>query len=154
MIAMTDRSIPINLAGTDYELQFEAPDVEACENEMMIGYIFFFRTEGRVPVYLSLRLCKSLIHHGLRTADTRGDLHYVLPQTPTGALQAADLIKKAMQQDRNALLKIWEKAYEAFELDWFPKPTEGTPSPEKKEPASKNSHGTGSNQRNRTRTGS
>lgn len=119
-----DRSVPITLAGEDYQLRFEQDDVEACETELAIGYIFFFRVEGNIPVYLSLRLCKSLLHHGLKTQNKRGDLEYVFPQTAAGARLAGDLIQRHMQAGA-PLLGIWKTCRDAFELHWFGQPKDG-----------------------------
>lgn len=137
-------SVPITLLGKDYELQFDPLDVDACETEMMIGYVHFFRTEGNTPVYLSLRLCRSFLHHGLRTIDKRGNSEYVFPQTQSGAAEAAFMIKQAMQQDSRTLITIWEKSRDAYSTGWFA--PAGTEKKEKDpgEAESKNLPGTGS----------
>lgn len=144
-----DRSISITLAGKDYEFQFLPEDVEACETDLQMGYLHFFRVEDKIPIYLSLKFCRSIVHHGLKVKDAKGDLEYAFPQSPIGSKQAADLIKSAMQQDGKSMITVWVKAHDAYLLDWFEKPKEGDkPGPVQENP-SKNSHGTGSKRQNR-----
>lgn len=123
------RSVPIHLV-EDYEIEFEQDDVIACEDELKMGYIFFFRVEkvdGKsIPVMLSLKLLRPLIHHGLKTRNAKGEFEYVFPQTPAGAQQAGELIRK-FKQNGGSDIVIWEKCYEALK-DWFgePDPNEHT----------------------------
>ena len=138
-------SVPITF-DKDYELRFDPEDVEACEAEIKMGYVFFFRVENQTPLFLGLTLCKSLIHHGLKVKDSKGDLLYAIPQGPQGAKQAAQLIQQYTQRG-DPLIDIWMKCREAFELGWFAAPKEGAAAVPV--PTSKNSHGTGSNRRNR-----
>nr|WP_321349807.1 hypothetical protein [uncultured Methanoregula sp.] len=136
---MTVRSVPITL-GKDYDLRFEQEDMIACEEDLKMGYIFFFPTErinGQfIATTLSLKLCRTLIHHGLKIKDSTGDkFQYVFPQTPEGAKQAGDLIQNYLQND-GRLIEIWEKSHEAFS-DWRGKPKEGKKAVDP-EPTSKN----------------
>lgn len=125
---MTIRSVPITLGRKVYELRFEQDDMIACEDELKMGYIFFFPVEKIndkfIATTLSLKLCRTLVHHGLKRKDATGDKFlYVFPQTPNGATQAGDLIQQFIQDD-GQLIEIWEKCREAFS-DWKGKPKEG-----------------------------
>ena len=140
---MTVPSVKLTL-DREYELRFEQDDVIACEDEMKIGYIFFFRTEKMggyfIPVALSFKLLRSLIHRGLKLRDNRGDFVYALPQSSDGAKIAGNLIQKFKQRGGQDI-EIWEKCKLAFS-DWFETPKEGAqPQPFPQGDDGKNSHG-------------
>ena len=141
---MTVPSVRISL-DKSYELRFEQPDVVACEDDMNMGYLFFFRVEKMgtryVPVVLSLKLLRSLIHRGLRTRDMQNNLVYALPQNEEGKLAAGTLIQQ-FKQNVGQDIEIWELCRQAF-ADWFApaKPGEKPAIPEGD--AAKNSPGAG-----------
>jgi hypothetical protein len=109
----------------------------ACEADLMMGYIFFFRVDAGVPVSLSFTLFRSLIHRGLKVRNDQGNLIPAFPQTPQGAAMAGELIIEYIQSG-GAYVDLWNKCQEAFS-DWFKKPDDNA---EKKtpetEPTSKN----------------
>jgi hypothetical protein len=111
----------ITFSGMEYHLRFEQDDVIACENELRMGYTNFFRVEDHRPITLSLILCRTLIHHGLRTQTKRGELEYVFVQTPVGASEAGLLIQEHLLTG-GSLIEIWETCFDAFVQGWFGKP--------------------------------
>jgi hypothetical protein len=123
---MTVPSVKVTL-DKEYELRFEQDDVIACEDEMKMGYVFFFRVERLngilVPTVLSLRLLRTLVHHGLKLRDNRGDFIYALPQSAEGQKMAGDLIQQFKQAGGHDI-DLWEKCRLAF-ADWFATPKEG-----------------------------
>jgi hypothetical protein len=136
-------SVPITLNGKDYQLRFEQEDVMVCEAELRMGYIHFFRVEDNKAITLSLMLCRTLIHHGLKTKDKKGDLEYAFPQNEIGAKEAGELIQEHVRSG-GALMDVWVGCYDSFVQGWFPKPKPGTEKKEKSKPSdSKNSPGTG-----------
>jgi hypothetical protein len=136
-------SVPITLNGKDYHLRFEQEDVMACESELRMGYIHFFRVEDNKAVTLSLMLCRTLIHHGLKNKDKKGELEYTFSQNEIGAKEAGELIQEHIRAG-GSLMDIWGGCYDAFVQGWFPKPKPGDEKKEKSEPSdSKNSPGTG-----------
>lgn len=149
---MTARSVKVTL-DKEYDLRFEQDDVIACEDELKIGYVHFFKTteieEGRyIPTYLSLKLLRSLVHHGLKEKDNRGEFVYVLPQSSEGAKQAGNLIQQ-FKQKGGSDLDLWLKCRDAF-ADWFAAPDKSTaPKPAPAEGDIKNSPAGGSNRRHR-----
>jgi hypothetical protein len=150
---MTVRSVPVHL-DKDYDLRFEQDDVIACEEELKMGYTFFFRVEklddSLIPTTLSLKLLRSLIHHGLRNRTDTGMLVYAIPQTPEGARQAGNLIQVYKQNGGNDV-ELWIKCREAFS-DWFATPEDNKgkdKKPDEKEQDTKNLRPAGKNQRSR-----
>lgn len=125
----------ITLSGMEYHLRFEQDDVIACENELRMGYTNFFRVEDHRPISLSLILCRTLIHHGLKTKTKRGELEYVFVQTSAGASGAGSLIQEHLLTG-GSLIEIWEKCFDAFVQGWFGKPK--TDKTKKDEEPSKN----------------
>ena len=149
---MTVRSVPLHL-DRDYDLRFEQDDMIACEEELRMGYVHFFRVErvedNFIPTTLSLKLLRTLIHHGLRNKTDTGGFVYALPQTPEGAQQAGNLIQ-IYKQNGGSDIDLWLKCREAFS-DWFAKPDETKPAEQKavQDGDTKNSRPAGKHQRSR-----
>lgn len=141
MTEMTN-SVPISLNGKDYNLRFEQDDVIACESELKMGYIFFFKVTDSLPITLSFLLCRTLLHHGLKIQNKKGELEYTFLQTPSGAIEAGDAVQEYMQGG-GSLLEVWLKCRDAFELGWFAKPKPGDELRAEDPDPTKNSHGTG-----------
>jgi len=131
------RSVPVEMAGKDYELRFEQPDVIALEDDLKIGYVFLFRMEQGVPVYLSLKLVRALIHRGLKVRDDRGKFRYAFPQGPKGADEAGAVIEQYIS-DGGKIVDLWKNCYDAF-AGWFGESKESGESGEGQDGDEKNS---------------